>query len=1180
MTCPACGNDAPEGARFCPSCGQPLQARADERRVATVLFADMVGFTTLSESRDPEQVKNLVDNCFERLVADVTAFGGRVDKIVGDAVVALFGAPVAHEDDAERAVRAALQMQQTLVGVTDELGVAVQLRIGVNTGEVLVGALRAGGDYTAMGDVVNVASRLQTLASPGQVVVGPLTYASTRTVISYEPLGSVQPKGRDEPVEAWAATAALAPPGRRPRRTPTPLVGRDHEMGMLRHAVATASARQRPQLVLLLGEAGIGKSRLAEEAAAAAATDFGAAVLEGRCVPYGEANVWWPVAEAIRDACDADLDDPPDVTNRKVRATAAATTGAEGEELDRLVDGLLYLLGGDTPLHNVEPGRARDEARRAVHAFIEGVATRRPLIVVLSELHWADPLVLDLIDDLFDRSRGLQVVLVATARPELEDRWMPKAGRHNSLVLHVDPLDAAAIDHLLESMLGERPPEDLRAVLLERSGGNPFFLEEMVALLAEAGVITQEDGRYRMGDLKGASDLPATLRGLVAARLDALSDEERATIEDAAVSGRAGLIPLLAALAEARGSTTNDAVIDELIRKDLIEVHGEEWSFRSDLVREVAYEILSKAERARRHSATAKWLEDRQKGRGRDDEDIDLIAHHYGTAAQLVLELGTIRGVPDDVRHRALQNIERAAVRAKENEMHALTVRLLDQAAELLPQEEHYHRRRLCLARARARAALHDLDQARADLETVLSDPEAANDPATMAAVLTVRGDIEQKDGNPQASIESLERAVELWRELDDEHSAADALRHLGFTKLMSGDPAGAEEPIAEALTAFSQLGDRRGEAWAQQNLAWIAFASGDLRTAEDRLQTSIATFAEIGDHGGKGWALGLLGFVRYFEGRLEEAGHIAESIVADGRERGDRWALAMTLVLTASVRLWRGQALSAIDPAREALALFREIGDAAGEQMALAPLSRALIASGSIAEGQRVVTMQRQSDTRYGGPQNFAGLLPAAVAIQVGDPEAALRLLGISEDVFSVEGVVGDGEQATALGLASLQLGHAEESVARLINAEHVAHGAGELANARATLALASTAAGHATDALDVLARFDEADDGTYLDRAIAATAQGFAFMQLAQRPEAERAFAKALATVDRTDDRLAQALLRLAYGRALQGIGDEGAAEVLSDAHSRLDAMDLAVKGWDTAFRLAANASAPAQA
>src|SRR5437660_6229648 len=216
MTCPSCGNTLPERARFCPGCGQSivtLGTRGDERRVVTVVFADLVGFTTLSEAMDPEQVKNLVDSCFERLAADITAFGGRVDKIVGDAIVALFGAPVAHEDDAERAVRAALQMQASVVALSGELE-SVRMRIGVNTGEVLVGALRAGGDYTAMGDVVNVASRLQTAAPPGGILVGPGTRAATATVIRYESVGPVHVRNREAPIDGWLAVEALLPPGR------------------------------------------------------------------------------------------------------------------------------------------------------------------------------------------------------------------------------------------------------------------------------------------------------------------------------------------------------------------------------------------------------------------------------------------------------------------------------------------------------------------------------------------------------------------------------------------------------------------------------------------------------------------------------------------------------------------------------------------------------------------------------------------------------------------------------------------------------------------------------------------------------------------------------------------------------------------------------------------------------
>ncbi len=312
MSCPSCGSVAAEGARFCSTCGQALFIRADERRVATVVFADLVGYTSLSESADPEQIKNLVDDCFELLVRDVTSFGGKVDKIVGDAIIALFGAPVAHEDDAERAVRAALRMQETLAAYRAEVDaeVPVQVRIGVNTGEVLVGALRAGGDYTAMGDAVNTAQRLQVAALPGGVVVGPSTYAATREVIAYRSLGPVGVKGRDEPVEAWVAIETLLPPGHRPRRSQTPFVGRETELGVLGHAIDATVERQRSHFVLLIGEAGVGKSRLAEETAAVARERHGAMVFEGRCVPYGEANVWWPIAEALRQACEIAPDDP------------------------------------------------------------------------------------------------------------------------------------------------------------------------------------------------------------------------------------------------------------------------------------------------------------------------------------------------------------------------------------------------------------------------------------------------------------------------------------------------------------------------------------------------------------------------------------------------------------------------------------------------------------------------------------------------------------------------------------------------------------------------------------------------------------------------------------------------------------------------------------------------------
>ncbi len=321
MNCPACGATATPGARFCATCGRALHAVDDERRVVTVLFADLVGFTSLSERLDPERVKNLVDRCFERLATDVTDFGGQVDKIVGDALIALFGAPTAHEDDAERAVRAALRMQETLRSEAAAIGQELQIRIGINTGEVLVGAMRAAGSVTAMGDVVNTASRLQTSAEPGEVLVGPATHAATQRTIAYERPGPLDAKGREEPVETWRALAPTSAPGYRARRDDVPLVGRDHELGLLRHATGTSISHQRALLVLLVGDVGMGKTRLADEVATWAQLEHDAVVREGRCLPYGEANVWWPVADALREGLGVgDGDD-----EQQARAAPCAT---------------------------------------------------------------------------------------------------------------------------------------------------------------------------------------------------------------------------------------------------------------------------------------------------------------------------------------------------------------------------------------------------------------------------------------------------------------------------------------------------------------------------------------------------------------------------------------------------------------------------------------------------------------------------------------------------------------------------------------------------------------------------------------------------------------------------------------------------------------------------------------
>jgi class 3 adenylate cyclase/tetratricopeptide (TPR) repeat protein len=1157
MTCPSCGAAVPESARFCPSCGHGLRTHGDERRVVTVLFADLVGFTTLSETRDPEHVKNLVDRCFERLAGDVTAFGGRVDKVIGDALVALFGAPLAHEDDAERAVRAALQMQRTVAAYAGEVGMSIRLRVGVNTGEVLVGALRAGGDYTAMGDVVNVASRLQTLAGPSQIVVGPETHAATRDVVAYETMGAVETRGREERVEAWTAIQALAPPGRRPRRAKAPLIGRDAELGMLRHTLTTAITRKRAHVVVLLGEAGIGKSRLAEEMAAIAVDEHCATLLEGRCVPYGEANVWWPVAEALRQVCEIELDDPADITLDKCRRSVVEITGLDDDaEVSRLADGLMHLMGHQTALQDVDPTRAPHEARRSVQAIIQGLARRHPVVIVLSELQYADDLLLTLIDDLLERAIGLPVIIVITARSELEARWVPKPGRYNVLTLHLDPLDPGAASRLLEAMLESPLSSELRDLLLERSGGNPFFLEELVSLLAEVD-----------GGLGG--DLPATLRGLVAARIDGLAPGMRSTLEDAAVVGRTGALATLTALGAARGEPDVAGVVDDLAARDLLGLDDGEWNFRSDLIREVAYDTLTKAERARRHARVGEWLSEQRKKLGREDEDLEQIAYHLSVTAELAMELGAIDGVPADVRYKALKAIEQAAMRVEQRDQHLAARNLLDRAFRLLDDDDRFNRNRVLLHRAKALANLRDLPSARADVDEVLKDVDE-NDTATRAAALAARGLVEQHEGAFEASAASLKEAVKLFHADGDVAGSADALRLWGMTKLFSGDADAAERPIAESLEAFRQVGDRRGEAWALQNLAWIAFVRGEMGMAEERLDESAAAFRTVRDQGGLGWALGLLGWVRYFQGRYDEAGALAESILVETRDSGDRWGLGMTYMLLANVRLFAGRVREAAAHAREALEQFEAIGDHERGGQLLGTLARALVMAGDVEEGLEVM------QSHVPGSPNFVGLIPAATAVQLGDPDMAIEALEAGVESSPIVGdSIGYGERGVVKGLTELQLGKVADSIVHLELADRDAHTDGERAYARASLALACAAAGEAERALTTADSLSGLAAGTYLDRMMAAISRGFAYIRLSRAGEAEAALADAVHMVDATDDVLDQAIARLARAIGLEALGRGEAPAVFADARRRLREIDVDANGWETAFRLAAGSA-----
>ena len=1124
-------------------------------------MADLVGFTALAASADPEHVKNLLDRCFERLVSDITAFGGELDKIVGDEIVAQFGAPVAHEDDAERAVRAALQMSQTVEDLGRELDTPIALRIGINTGEVFVGAMKAGGDPTVMGDVVNIASRLQTGARPGQVVVGPATHESTRACVDYEALGPLTVKGREETVDAWIAREVTAPPGHRRKARKAPLVGRDSELGTLRNALHLAVTRRRAHLVVLIGDAGVGKTRLASELAIEAQREHGARVLSGQCAPYGDSGPWAPIAEMVYQAVGADAGCSVGMLRERLMEAAALALGHDvgHKDVARAAEGLLYITEG-LARPGADPTRAREDALRAVIACLEGFAVQSPLVVVLSDLHWADDLVLEALNLLLTRLRNLPLMLIGTARPGFEDRWQPSPGRYNTVSVHLDPLDARATSDLVSVLLGQPVDEDVATFLSDRSGGNPFFIEELVALLVESEDLGS--GALRPERVLG---LPATLHGLVAARLDALPADDRRVLEDFAVVGTSGPVSAALALSE---SAESRAALNRLADRDLLVLDGDEYRFKSALIRDVAYGTLTKAERARRHATLSPLLSTP------GDQVTEQVAHHLSVAAELAGELGGVDGVPNDIRTIALGALVHAARSAEDSESWLSAGRLHDRALSLIGADDgHPLRLPSLLGRARALSAQRELGTARDDVHTALVEARSSGNLRLEAEALSLLGGIQRNAGEYEDAKRTYADVERRFRDLGDAAGVAATQRDLGFTHLYCGDTDDAERLISDALASFRSFGDDRGIAWALQNLAWIAFMRGRMQEADVRLHEAADRFAEAGDWGGLGWAFGLLAFVRYHQGRLDEAEELAAQIASEVRYMGNPWAVGMMEALLADVALWRGRGEESVRRGREALALFRAISDSFGEVQACGVVARGLAGLGRWADYRLALSELDDAAARHPDPNQrlIARVISAGVALLTGDAELALAEATLALDQSTEAESLGSSERSGALGGALLQSGRIDEAIAVLDEAFRDERADGPRASLGGMLALAHAAGGHTDDAMRLIAAIDVIRGGTYMDRVTTHWARGFVSVQRKDTLGAVAAFEAACALTDATDLRVDIAVATLARGRALQALGSADASTVLEQAADRLEALGIDAAGWERVFALA---------
>ncbi len=610
--CPSCDEENADRARFCQNCATPLpevdRASGEVRKVVTIVFADVTGSTALGERLDPEALRRVMSRYFDRMAAVIEAHEGTVEKFIGDAVMAVFGIPRLHEDDALRAVRAAAGMNEALAELNAELerdhGFGLSARIGVNTGEVVAGDPSAE-QRLVTGDAVNVAARLEQAAVAGEILIGESTYRLVKDAVEVEPVEPLDLKGKSEPVPAFRLTNVRASGEGHARRLDSPMVGREKELDLMQRALERAVAERTANLFTLLGPAGVGKSRLVLELLAGPAA--GATVLRGRCLSYGEGITFFPVAETIQEAAGVERTD--DVGAARAKLTALLEGSEDGDRIGALVGGL---LSWD------EPG-ATEDAFWAVRKLFEHLARSKPLVVVFDDIHWGEPTFLDLVEHLADWTRDAAVLLVCVARPELLDvrpGW--GGGKMNATSILLEPLDGSNASRLVDNLLGsaEIPPA-ARERILEAAEGNPLFVEEMLGMLIDDGLLRFENGTWRAVDDLADLTVPPTIQLLLAARIDRLDAEERAVIECGAVEGKVFHTGAVATLAsEALRPNVRSRLLalarKELIRSDRAEFAGEDaFRFRHLLIRDAAYQAMPKEQRADLHERYAAWLERR-----------------------------------------------------------------------------------------------------------------------------------------------------------------------------------------------------------------------------------------------------------------------------------------------------------------------------------------------------------------------------------------------------------------------------------------------------------------------------------------------------------------------------------------------------------------------------------------
>jgi predicted ATPase/class 3 adenylate cyclase len=1052
--CPLCGHQNQPGGKFCSECGAALAAAEplarEERKVVSVLFADLVSFTSRAEQMDPEDVRALLSPFYARLRAELERFGGTVEKFIGDAVMALFGAPVTHEDDPERAVRAALAIRDWV----REEG-RIQVRLAVNTGEALVmlGARPVLGEGMAAGDVVNTAARLQAAAPVNGVLVGERTFWATRAVIEYREAKPVEAKGKRELITVWEALQARARLGADVLpEARTELVGRHRELGVLREALARVRAERTPQLVTLVGVPGIGKSRLLYELLqiADAETDL-ISWRQGRCLPYGEGVSFWALAEMVKAQAGILEDDSADQAEAKLAAMIAEVVGGAQDAgwVARHLGALAGVGSGD-----VAAGGDRSEAFAAWRQFFEALAEARPLVLVFEDLHWADDGLIDFVDYLAGWAGEVPLLVVGTARPELLSRrpgW--SGGKPNAVTLSLAPLSDDDTARLIGSLRGRAVLEaGQQAALLARAGGNPLFAEQYVQMLVDQDAVRQ-------------LSLPESIHGIIGARLDLLAPPEKRLLQDAAVIGEVFWPGAAAALGGGDGSGDLGEHLHVLERKQFIRrerrssVAGEtQYAFVHVLLRDVAYGQIPRAVRAGKHAQAADWIE----SLGRVEDHAEMLAHHYLSALELA------RAADQDtsgLAPRARSALQRAGDRALALNAFKTAAGFYQAALSLWPKDAHQQRAELLRLLGTVLQETGERAQAEAALTEGAEAATAAGLAAVRARISVQLADIHDYQGGSGAeALAEYAAAITVFEAEGDLEGLAEAWTFTGRLRFWLGESPADQDALERAIAYARQGGNHRAQ---MQAIGWLAAtlimlpvpADAAIERAEQLLQTA------HGDPWAEADVLASLAQLYAYAGRFADARE-ANACALDVVNRSEaKLTQAIATSMAGEMELIAGNPAAAEHHLREGYEALRAMGERGWLSTYAGSLAEALYAQGRLDEAQQV-TEEAQAATPPGDIDDQARwrTVRAKVLARRGQFSAARDLLDEAAPVSPTSWAVWQAEVLMARAEVERLAGAPEQATARLRAALRIYQDLHATALAeRATTALASLT-GHAS--------------------------------------------------------------------------------------------------------------------